>query len=124
MNRELKFRAWIDYLDIPNMEYFNLDNRVKQYVGSDCIVMQFIGIKDRQNVDVYEDDVIEYSYGNNNVFRSKVIFADHIEKGDLDNDSRFVGFMCQFRDGDITDFPIEVDFKVIGNIHQDPELFK
>ena len=55
--REIKFRSWIDYLDDPNMEYFTLENRVKQYCSDSCMIMQYTDRKDKNEKEIYEHDI-------------------------------------------------------------------
>lgn len=107
--REIKFRIWdinarkwlksfnIDLLDIPK---FNLAE-----------VNQYIGLKDKNNKEIYEGDIVTLHNG-----KYKVIFNTE--------EARFV-----LRDDE---FEMNIPFtnnnnkrmEVIGNIYENPELIK
>lgn len=73
------------------------------------------GIHDMHSNRLYEGDHITWRYGpgERREFDAKVVFVDHVLKGDLDGDKRLVGFAIQFSDGGISDIPI-VDFEIVG----------
>jgi len=112
--REIKFRAWdseFGSMVTDFREGYSISMRKGKFeVGSidgngdyfSLDVMQFTGLKDKDGVDVYEGDICEW--GNDRV--QLVEFTD--------GSFHFKG---------LTSFPTLINArKVIGNIHENPEL--
>ncbi len=133
-NRELKFRAWVYYggkLDRPDYsrDYGSLDRFFEDHSENDCdqCIEQYIGLKDENGKEIYEGDIIKAEYYGgaqaNNRQPAKVVWSDF----DL-------CFVARFRDareeGGVVyppeDMPIDAGnmegVKVIGNLHENPEL--
>ena len=125
MNREIKFRVW-DILDCRmitpdtgyqphyiltlNGVFLNLQNGVG---GNEVIVMQYTGLKDKNGVEIYEDDIVRVSseqYINEN-YVGTIIFDEG-------------SFLTKISDNDIRGVfsGEDQDIVVIGNIHTNPEL--
>lgn len=117
-----KFRVWdnADHMSKP----FTLNELQAGLVQFDCAcpVMQFTGLKDVNGVEIYEDDIVEFSSSWDKhvctVSYSKCKFGFGREiKGDLginedcDLSSFLRGSGCK-------------GYAVIGNIHQTPEILK
>lgn len=136
--REIKFRAWDSYngkmLDNHEPLVWNSVMPMASHMGSEpknFIVMQFTGLTDCNGVDIYEGDIVEYKpYYNLGHFEDKLIGVVHWgEIGDSDGWSH--GKHYEFAVGgdslaDVadSDYPNEAYCKVIGNIHQNPELLE
>ena len=124
--REIKFRAWDDRPDAQKM--YNADNSpflmnfngdLSIYgtwarIGHSLKLMQYTGLKDKNGVDIYEGDILEYQESDYS-FHAAVEWGDngyvmsgHWLNGGNDNFS--------FDDNE----PEELE--VIGNIYENPEL--
>lgn len=126
MNREIKFRAWIDYLSVPFMavqgtpDLETLFSFMFHY-GEEEKLMQFTGLKDKNGVEIYEGDIIKTERNTIEVFYGKkdfnVIFYG---KKDIIEVS---GWLVKNKKGE-TDV-LDASFcegEIIGNIYQNPEL--
>jgi uncharacterized phage protein (TIGR01671 family) len=75
-------------------------------------IMQFTGIKDKNGKDIYEGDIVtldngsSYKFGNFEIFYNKSEFAIIRDDGSIDS----IGNLC--------------DKIVLGNIYENPELFR
>lgn len=114
--RELKFRVWdnVDYMSKP-FTLQSMNNAERTEFTSDCVVMQYTGLRDRNGREIYEGDVVQEVYeesecGPAAAFATPVVFMD--------------GAFC-LDDGEPL-FELQEDkdhdWQVIGNIHENPEL--
>ena len=107
--REIKFRIWdinarkwlksfnIDLLDIPK---FNLAE-----------VNQYTGLKDKNNKEIYEGDVLFESFGEK---YHKVVFENGSFRAEFEGDFEEYSF-------DLIDV-VAQGCEIVGNIYQNPEL--
>ena len=132
-SRELKFRVWnknakdfirdggnrIVYFDLINFSYYCSVNRSENL--NDFVVQQFTGLFDKNNVPIYEGDILKYEYSQaecSSFAAQESILRFH----DL--------YVVEYRDaafrykelkyGDISEDNLSM--VVIGNIFQNPEL--
>lgn len=121
--REIKFRAWdkkrktMNYTD-DFLVRFNGDvvkeceveftHEIDILTVDDCILMQYIGLKDKNGKEIYEGDILE-QYGS----IGKVIYEDDRFYVDWDKEPGRVGLFEGCTRG---------RNKIIGNIYENPEL--
>lgn len=141
MNREIKFRAWLkprwDNDDESNKMYYDVQNShdtlgdvkpddpmddFKEWLEEDvAIVEQYTGLKDEDGKEIYEGDIVEEEIDFNSkmtdgTFRYKVYWnedelcwsLDHIGPESIHDDL----------------WELNSSRRVIGNIHENPELLE
>lgn len=121
--RELKFRAWVYYgqkLEKPHYsrDYESLDRFFEDHDENDhdqCIE-QYTGLKDKNNKEIYEGDIVKWSY-----------------EIDLNGAKRHTNIAIEWDTGEESFYPYCIDsgfslpqsedgYEIIGNIHENPEL--
>lgn len=136
MNRQIKFRAleldtgnWVyggfvsidgyamiggkPNLNDPVTRYYIFQYGKRREVCEDT-VGQFTGLLDKNGVEIYESDVV----------------LDHVGVGVVEYNSRRSAFRVNYRDGTakwFIDYTLKGErfsIKIIGNMHQNPELLK
>lgn len=129
--RKYKFRAWSRKWNImvyPDTKGYFLDigNNDVSHIWKDAAddegvpVMEFIGFADKNNVDIYEDDYVKFTEGNDTwIFRlvwvpTKACFS-------LSSPNRFMDVMASVHQGHVT-VTYSDRFEVIGNVYENPEL--
>lgn len=105
--REIKFRVWIE--KGKRMLYDSSlaikGNQIIEEIGTK--VMQFTGLKDKNDKEIYEGDIVETRYG----------------KGKITYDETNACFTPNVAAMDFEAWDIDY-LEVIGNIYENPELIK
>jgi len=108
--REIKFRFW-NSLDLKMISDDDLKNLTLQTIReSEGVLLQFTGIKDKNNVEIYEGDIIKYTQHHFNTPMVK----EHIKVVEFDYDKWTI----------YTSNAGESNVEVIGNIYQNSDLIK
>ena len=117
--RELKFRVWNNrYNEFIRPDYwligfcYPLDGRIAALTTSgkpmeDCIIEQYTGLKDKNGKEIYEGDIVDYN-DDGDCIGYVVYNAPSYEIMEK------TGFTCWLKGS-----PHQ---RVIGNIHENPEL--
>jgi len=131
MNREIKFRAWNN--ESKEMHYWTLNDLLcrfgeKDYANDNTASpffnwMQYTGLKDKNDVEIYEGDIMHDPDGD---YIWSIVWAIYTNKADLDLDLFIVGWIRKCIDGTLSPLGYYrgVEGNVIGNIHENPELLK
>ena len=107
MNREIKFRVWSTvHNNWTEFECFVGNGYVglEEY-SEDYITQQFTGLKDKNNKEIYEGDIVKTSLSH--MFRKNIFEVTY--------------YLNRFVPDDICD---TADIEVIGNIFENPNLLK
>lgn len=140
MKRELTFRAWCEINE--KWIYFTIGQQWSEVmrtvyfriVLSGSKFYQFTGFKDKNGVEIYEGDILEFTdkwEWYRGVWFSKLHFADGKEKEDLKKQYDLLPThkleveIC-FKEGvSFSVYDLEQSrYQVIGNIHENPNLLK
>ena len=124
--REIKFRAWVKekkaifeviLIDYVTKKVTYLLERVGHLLSIrdakfyDVELMQYTGLKDKNNKEIYEGDILFESFGERYY---KVVFENGSFKAEVEGDFEEYSF-------DLIDV-VAQGYEVVGNIYRNPEL--
>lgn len=124
--REIKFRAWDAVMDfMVDVDYYKIDFKGQVFFDNDdkslynqtdkLILMQYTDLKDKNNVEIYESDLLkiemDWGYG-----LAEIIIKVYFENG---------SFRAKALNSHEDTFLLELPYlEVIGNIYENPELLR
>ena len=112
--REIKFRAWNPYQkcmeDIGEHMYWFEETGIDKISESNYIIIQYIGLKDKNGVEIYEGYILKRKYP-----LSKYFYYDNIE---VKRDDWKLFWEIEGAN------PEYNDYEVVGNIFENPELLE
>ena len=128
--REIKFRAWdkeekemvswktlIDCCDLDYL-FGNVNETPKRVTIPDFEVMQYTGLKDRNGMDIYEEDIIGFDWGDY-YFTAIVRKGGWYWYGEMVFRNDTLNFEEIGNEDDMT-----ADCDVLGNIYENPVLLE
>ena len=131
--REIKFRAWdtteekMWYKDGDFPTYLNefrFNDYMKELQKDDVILMQYVGLKDKNGKEIYEGDVVKYEGEG----RHQVVYGHHTI-GEFDHDDyptveyKTSCFAIKYDDNSgYTGLDDPDEIEIIGNIYENPNL--
>lgn len=127
MSRELKFRVWSDedkqYRTDCKLAYLfhsvtGLPATVFSDEGDMFVIEQYTGLKDKNGKDIYEGDIVKLY----DKFRNGKCIGIYIVQFDELNGEYVFSPDNDLDNIEYGGFPIWARYKVIGNIHKNPEL--
>ena len=121
MNREFEFRAWLTkYNKMVNIyswniwqEYFMCSEYDSEFYLDETPIMQYTGLKDKNNKEIYEGDILFESFGERYY---KVVFENGSFRAEFKGDFEEYSF-------DLIDV-VAQGCEVAGNIYENPELME
>lgn len=135
--RTIKFRAWNPQQgkmftpDLINFHTYKEAALVVRGAGPhfyDCtyapdenILMQFIGFKDKNGKDIFEDDYVKFTEGDKDIWIFRVIYIESKACFALESPNRFMDFMAANFSSKLTETYSE-KFEVVGDIYRSPEI--
>ena len=129
--RDIKFRCWdtenkemlevqeLDYEDSYNGQPMIRTTMYSDYFDTeDMILMQYVGLKDKNEKEIYEGDIVKFRFKDD-----REEFPDLI--GYIEYQTTFTAFRIMSNQGSFKIDITEIKFiEVIGNIYENPELLE
>ena len=110
--RDIKFRGWDGERMLPP-EDLSVSPDGRKWLGHvDVLLLQFTGLKDSKGVEIYEDDILEHEDGSIGTVEWWTTLSRFVVGFDDDDEDDHVDELNRY----------EMGYKVIGNIHENPDL--
>jgi uncharacterized phage protein (TIGR01671 family) len=131
--RELKFRAWwVEEKEMDECTKIDLPNKAH---NEEVIAMQYAGKNDKNNVEIYEGDIVKWSNCDHwwiavieplDSCPSGPLYAvERLHNCTIDEDEMYTYQVSDSRKGARKDIPfMGRETEVIGNIYENPELIE
>lgn len=122
--REIRFRAW----EARVKKYIDWDNfmnnpfgtwGMKAFNNERYHFQQYTGLKDDNGKEIYEGDIVDY-LGDIDLVNSNVLRVIEYKE----EEACFVARLPVGVEGEVAVYLNEHDFKLIGNIYENPELLE
>ena len=125
--REIKFRAWDGAWD--EMQYLELTDEKISYPWD--ILMQYTGLKDKNDKGIYEGDIVEIEIRDEDSCMGSTFIEKYVVEWDNQkhrfcySDNKY-HVMGSFSGKWGLDYPNELteEINIIGNIYENPELLE
>ena len=123
--RELKFRGWFNsspaFKDHPNGHYKYFDGIEDAGYWSDpgsCILQQFTGLKDKSGIDIYEGDVLQCLYEQEE--EPEIVIGEVI----FNEEEAVYSLLSEEETDYLFNAQVDIYAKIIGNIYEHPEILE
>ncbi len=121
--REIKFRA---VFEDDVIIYFDMDEAIKNRIGFSTdgikVIEQSTGLLDKNGKEIYEGDRLEYD-GEKCPHCKKLIYNDH-KLYTIKWNTKDATFECINDENFMSPYIWSRDMKIIGNIHENPDLLQ
>lgn len=139
MNRAIKFRAkrmdsneWLFgslFVDKNDQCYIKEPDGKLYFIEDKDTIGQFVNLKDKDGVEMYEDDIVECVswnefFSNNTTGDVMEPFRRRMYISFRNGGFKMIEPMPRPMNANVWDIIYNGDIKVIGNIHDNPELLK
>lgn len=126
--RIIKFRAWDGrvMVDVWQVDHFGEQWKVNDDIDSTMdkwLIMQFIGLKDKNGIDIYKGDILKHNQNIYIVWWTENMGICLIHKKHFSPDKKSILTTDNRQDFNFI-WSTQKYIEVIGNIYQNPELIQ
>ena len=135
--KELKFRAWLTKEKVMSRPFtlgettiYSKENKpLCGFQDKDLIIMQYVGLKDRNGKEIYEGDIVRvkciWEKGKIEEYIGVIVFEDFAFGVKLKKVVKLPkGYYCEEIDGQPYYLLHWDEIEVIGNVYENPELLR